>query len=238
MELFNQHLDRQILLNSMASQFANAPREQAQFLKNDNTTLPKGGGLSRGSGLSQNTSGLPDAGYSTRKPAVKAEIASVGNDVSAVSAKGSDEGSDEGKEDETTSATTKTMIPTGKTSHPGGVSSSLAPPTEKSEQKHDTTAPPTKELVGFASDILGFGDEFKNTRSRKALVFKPEDSSKPIQGWKSLRSAGLNSKKFGKTNTNGSNFEHTTKDGVKGRLYFVNTTAWNDIKKKHKITVE
>ena len=125
MDLFNQYLDRQILLNSMASQFANAPREQAQFLKNDNTTLPKGGGLSRGSGLSQDTSGLPDAGYSTRKPAVKAEIASVGNDVSAVgsakgSAKGSDEGSDEGKEDETTPTTTKTMIPTGKTSHPGG----------------------------------------------------------------------------------------------------------------------
>jgi len=236
MDLFNQYLDRQILLNSMASQFANAPREQAQFLKNDNTTLPKGGGLSRGSGLSQNTSGLPDAGYSTRKPAVKAEIASVGNDVSAVSAKGSDEG----KEDDTTPPS-KTIVPTGKSSHPSSSTSSLAPPIAGEEQKHDsqpTTAQPTKELAGFASDILGFGDEFKNTRSRKALVFKPEDSSKPIQGWKSLRSAGLNSKKFGRTNTNGSNFEHTTKDGVKGRLYFVNTTAWNDIKKKHKITVE
>jgi len=233
MDLFNQYLDRQILLNSMASQFANAPREQAQFLKNDNTTLPKGGGLSRGSGLSQNTSGLPDAGYSTRKPAVKAEIASVGNDVSAVSAKESDEG----KEDDT-APPSKTIVPTGKSSHPSSSTSSLAPPIAGEEQKHDstnTTAPPS---VGFASDILGFGDEFKNTRSRKALVFKPEDSSKPIQGWKSLRSAGLNSKKFGKTNTNGSNFEHTTKDGVKGRLYFVNTTAWNDIKKKHKITVE
>jgi len=94
------------------------------------------------------------------------------------------------------------------------------------------------EAKGFSSLVAGFGEPFKNSRSRKSIVFVPHDKSQPLRGWKSLRAAGVSSKKLGKITKNGDSFVHTSKDGQDGKLYFLNTTAWKELRKRKKVLLE
>jgi hypothetical protein len=101
------------------------------------------------------------------------------------------------------------------------------------DEKQSTTPP-----EGFAKLIDGYGEPFKNSRSRKSIVFVPEDKTKPLRGWKSLRNAGLSSKKVGSITKNGHSVFHTAKDGSDGRMYFLNNTAWKGLRRRKKVVME
>jgi hypothetical protein len=92
--------------------------------------------------------------------------------------------------------------------------------------------------LGFAKLIDDYGADFPNSRSRKSVVFVPTEKEKPLRGWKSLRHAGLSSKKLGKIAKNGDKFVHTAKDGTQGDMYFLNNKAWKSLKRKKQIVME
>ena len=236
MDLFNSYLDKQILLNSMASKFANSNAEVNQFVgnpKRDDRPMmnAKTTGLPTGNGLgSQTGTGLEDKQFKSRKPAIKDGIASEEKKAVPEEA-GAGGSSSEG------------IVASGNASS----SSSSPPPNSEEEAKHDgagnagSTAPQPMDVdagSGFDKHISGFGVPFKNSRSRKSLVFVPQEREKPLRGWKSLRNAGLSSKKVGKIGKNGHNIFHTTKDGSDGRMYFLNKQAWDALRRKKKVLLE
>ena len=181
MDLFNSYLDKQILLNSMASKFANSATEVNQFIGNPkrderpmmnakNTGLPTGNGLG-----SQTGTGLEDKQFKSRKPAIKDGIASEEKKAVPEEA-GADGSSSEG------------IVASGNAS--SSSSSSSQPSNSEEEAKHDgnagSTAPQPMNVdagSGFDKHISGFGEPFKNSRSRKSLVFVPAEREKPLRGW-------------------------------------------------------
>jgi hypothetical protein len=117
--------------------------------------------------------------------------------------------------------------------------SSSASPVSSSASPSSTPSPATVvAAVGFPSLIDGFGEPFKNSRSRKSIVFVPNEKALPLKGWKSLRNAGLSSKKVGKILKNGDSIVHTSKAGNDGHMYFLNNNAWGSLKRKKKIVME
>jgi hypothetical protein len=214
MDLFNNYLDRQIMLNSMANQFAGGSTGGQQFMKT-NPPMQKGGGLSKGNGLSQNTqSGLSDATFKQRKKPVQQEM--KGEEKKAV------EGEEQEDED-------------GDIQLSGSVRGGGHNPQD--EGKHDD-APSNSQPQGFSKLIDDFGQDFPNSRSRKSVVFVPNDKALPLKGWKSLRNAGLSTKKLGKITKNGDSFVHTAKDGSHGNMFFLNNNAWKSLRRKKQIQMD
>ena len=102
------------------------------------------------------------------------------------------------------------------------------------EGKHDSVPAPQ----GFSKLIEGFGQDFANSRSRKSVVFVPNEKTLPLRGWKSLRNAGLSTKKLGKITKNGDSFVHTAKDGSQGNMFFLNNSAWKSLRQKKQIVMD
>jgi hypothetical protein len=216
MDLFNSYLDRQLTLNSMAKQFS---ADSGQQFMRTNTPMSTGGGLSKGSGLNQeSTSGLSDATFKKRNKPVQQEM--------KTEAKKAIEAEEEVDED-------------GDIKLSGTVGGGVADQRPAEEKHNDTVeSPKSSKPQGFSKLIDDFGQEFANSRSRKSVVFVPNDKTLPLKGWKSLRNAGLNSKKLGKITKNGDNFAHTTKDGSQGSMYLLNTNAWKSLRRKKTIQID
>jgi hypothetical protein len=210
MDLFNSYLDRQITLNSMANSYAGGSTSGPQFMRTNNP-MQKGGGLQKGDGLNQSTqSGLSDATFKKRNKPVQQEM------------KGEEKKAIEGEEAEEADEDGDIQL----SGHVGGGHN---PP---DEGKHNDTDAAPSQPQGFSKLIDELGQEFPNSRSRKSVVFVPNDKALPLKGWKSLRNAGLTSKKLGKISKNGDNFVHTAKDGSEGSMYFLNNNAWKSLRRK------
>jgi hypothetical protein len=222
MDLFNSYLDKQIALNSMANQFAQSGMNSQAFMGNNQETLFKGGGMPRGGAIPKNTStGLDDTFFKKRKKAVQQELKSAGDEKAKEEVKADGDGDDDDDEDIAMS---------------GNVGGGGAP-----EGKHDAPEDSVESapaVSGFGKLIEGYGEPFKNSRSRKSIVFVPNEKALPLRGWKSLRNAGLSSKKLGKIHKNGDSFYHKAKDGTEGDLFFLNNQAWNGLRRKKKVVLE
>lgn len=210
-DLLNSYIDQKMFLNKLLNQSGSTSNS---FFRNNQDTLPKGGGLNHGSGLAQNTaSGLDDKEFKKKKPFVKEAVNTIKSDEKEVKSEEPDEVKDGD-------------IPVS--GSVGSSSSSSSP-----EEESSVVAP-----VGFSGLIEGFGEPFKSSKSRKSIVFVPNDKALPLKGWKSIRNAGLSSKKIGKINKNGDSIVHTSKDGNDGKMYFLSNQSWNALKRKKKIVIE
>ena len=213
MDLFNSYLDRQITLNSMANHYAGGASSGQQFMRTNNP-MSKGGGLSKGDGLSQNTtSGLSDATFKKRTKPVQQQM--KGEEKKAVESEGEEEQDEDGD-----------IQLSGQVGGQQGQ--------QHEEGKHDSVPAPQ----GFSKLIEGFGQDFANSRSRKSVVFVPNEKTLPLRGWKSLRNAGLSTKKLGKITKNGDSFVHTAKDGSQGNMFFLNNSAWKSLRQKKQIVMD
>jgi hypothetical protein len=227
-QLLNSYIDKQIALNTMATTFAMGAPNQQGFMRNNQNTMLGGGGVPRGSGLGQSStsSGLSDSAFRNRKPALKQEMASAG------------ETGEKPAEAEKEAEGDIRMSSASSQAKPADGDAKPSEPEEQKEAEPVAAEQPVAVAKGFSSLVAGFGDPFKNSRSRKSIVFVPHDKSQPLRGWKSLRAAGVSSKKLGKITKNGDSFVHTSKDGHDGKLYFLNTTAWKELRKRKKVLLE
>jgi hypothetical protein len=214
-DYLSSYIDQKMFLNKLLNQSGNTSQ---QFFSNKQDTLSKGGGLAHGSGLNKDTSsGLDTQGFEQKKPFVQDAVSSAQEETTTGESVGKSEAKEESKVAEITVS--------GSSAKGASPASSSAPSL--------SVAP-----VGFSSLIDGFGEPFKNSRSRKSIVFVPNEKQLPLKGWKSLRNAGLSSKKVGKIAKNGDSIVHTSKAGNDGKMYFLNNNAWGSLKRKKKIVME
>jgi hypothetical protein len=209
-DYLSSYIDQKMFLNKLLNQSGNTSQ---QFFSNKQDTLSKGGGLAHGSGLNKDTS----SGLEQKKPFVQDAVSSAQEETTTGESVGKSEAKEESKVAEITVS--------GSSAKGASPASSPAPS-------------PSVAPVGFSSLIDGFGEPFKNSRSRKSIVFVPNEKQLPLKGWKSLRNAGLSSKKVGKIAKNGDSIVHTSKAGNDGKMYFLNNNAWGSLKRKKKIVME
>jgi hypothetical protein len=221
-DYLSSYIDQKMFLNKLLNQSGNTSQ---QFFSNKQDTLSKGGGLAHGSGLNKDTSsGLDTQGFEQKQPFVQDAVSSAQEETTTGESVGKSEAKEESKVTEITVS---------------GSSAKGASPVSSSASPASSPAPsPSVAPVGFSSLIDGFGEPFKNSRSRKSIVFVPNEKELPLQGWKSLRNAGLSSKKVGKIAKNGDSIVHTSKAGNDGKMYFLNNNAWGSLKRKKKIVME
>ena len=172
MDLFNSYLDKQILLNSMANKFANASQEANQFIGNpmqDERPLnAKNTGLPTGNGLGSNTgTGLEDKQFKTRKPAIKDGITQEEKKSVDVDEDG----------DETMKGVEGGIQASGSVGSKTSSSSSPDPAQQSSGSSSGSISGSSPPAQGFSKHIEGFGEPFKNSRSRKSIVFVPGPTS-------------------------------------------------------------
>jgi hypothetical protein len=94
---------------------------------------------------------------------------------------------------------------------------------------------PSGDHPQFSKYIPDYLTPFKNSRTRKSPVFVADDKGVGLVAWKSLRSAGLSSKKVGKLKHSGVSIPFTH-DTHKGRMYFLSDSALKSLKRKKHVT--
>jgi hypothetical protein len=165
------------------------------------------------------SSGLGDGGFKRKKPFVKQAVSEAGH---------------EGKSQEEKESTVedKEFL---EISGSRGTSASSSSDSKMDTSGLDETSPPGRQPeIGFSSLITDFGTDFKNSRSRKSPIFVADDNSVPLIGWRSLRKAGISTKKIGKIRSNGYSIPFQ-QDGHKGKMYFVSDKAFKALKRKKHI---
>jgi hypothetical protein len=88
--------------------------------------------------------------------------------------------------------------------------------------KEEKKPQPTND---FERSFSGFGVPFSSSRARKSPIFVSE--SKKV-GWKSLRTAKVNSKKLGKLPYSGCKIPYTH-EGSEGSMYFLSTKDFKEV---------
>ena len=216
MNELHQYIDQQLLLGRLGN-------PTPMFAERPNPVNSGGGGLSRGpgSGLPTDVGGIPTGDFDNKKKFVKEAVEEINPGVEA-------------KQEEST----PTVVPQKKDTITlsGTTSSSTKPISVVDSTEHKVDPSSETHLSGFSTLIENFGQEFVSTRSRKSPVFVPDDKSKPIQAWKSLRSARISSKKTGAILKNGMSVSHQIGD-QKGTMYFLSDHALKSLKKKKKTLV-
>jgi hypothetical protein len=201
MNLLHDYIDQQMVMAKLGN--------QRQFFSSRQDTMPRGNGLGGGGGVPQESStGLDDGGFKKQPSFVKQAVKEAGSDKK------------EQKEAPDASDTIKVSGTAG-----SSLSSSSSPPSMETPPEHKG------ETSGFSRIIDDFGADFKNSRSRKSPIFVAEDKTIPLIGWKSLRSAGLTSKKLGKLTTNGTSIPFT-QDNHKGKMFFLSDSSLKALKRK------
>lgn len=213
MNLLHDYIDQQMIMAKLGN--------QRQFFSNRQDTMPRGNGLGLGGGIPQESStGLDDGGFKNQKPVVKQAVKEAGTE------------SKEQKQEDTTSDTVKVSGTAGSSSTSSSTTAPMDMSPGEDEQKISQTPNPSQS--GFSRIIDDYGTAFSNSRSRKSPVFVAEDKTVPLIAWKSLRKAGLSSKKIGKIGTNGFNIPFT-QDGHKGKLFFLNDKSLKALKRRKHI---
>jgi hypothetical protein len=234
MELFNSYLNKQLILNNVTNQFTSK-----QFLRTDRNPFGGGGGLGKGSGLnSGSVGGLNKEVFEKRQQGVKKEMTSKveQSDEKSIKVEQSDEKSQPPPESATekTESASDDIILSGTISGKKVKNEKVQEEVDLEKEAAKVETESTKQVTGFTKLITAYGEPFKNSRSRKSVVFVPTDKSKPLYGWKSLSKAKMSSKRIGKITSNGQSVKYTW-NGLQGNAYFLSTAAWKDINKKKRI---
>jgi hypothetical protein len=233
MELFNSYLNKQLILNNVTNQFTSK-----QFLRTDRNPFGGGGGLGKGSGLNSGSVGLNKEVFEKRQQGVKKEMTSKveQSDEKSIKVEQSDEKSQPPPESATekTESASDDIILSGTISGKKVKNEKVQEEVDLEKEAAKVETESTKQVTGFTKLITAYGEPFKNSRSRKSVVFVPTDKSKPLYGWKSLSKAKMSSKRIGKITSNGQSVKYTW-NGLQGNAYFLSTAAWKDINKKKRI---
>jgi hypothetical protein len=233
MELFNSYLNKQLILNNVTNQFTSK-----QFLRTDRNPFGGGGGLGKGSGLNSGSVGLNKEVFEKRQQGVKKEMTSKveQSDEKSIKVEQSEEKSQPPPESATekTESASDDIILSGTISGKKVKNEKVQEEVDLEKEAAKVETESTKQVTGFTKLITAYGEPFKNSRSRKSVVFVPTDKSKPLYGWKSLSKAKMSSKRIGKITSNGQSVKYTW-NGLQGNAYFLSTAAWKDINKKKRI---
>jgi hypothetical protein len=226
MDLFNQYLDRQITLNTMANQFSASSSQQ--FMRTKNDAIPKGGGLATGSGLNQESnSGLVDTTFKKRSAPVKEEMqsdekTSIQDDESAPDGYIRMSGTAVGSSSGATTAFEDVVVAVEETK----ADDQPQPEPQPDEGKHNDE----DNRHGFAREIQDFGLVFKQSAS-KAMFFIPNDTTIDPVGFSSISKSDIKPAVFKNVKKNGDTVEYTY-HGAPGIIHVMNTQNYKRLRRR------
>jgi hypothetical protein len=214
MNLLHSYIDQQMIISKLG--------QQRQFFSNNQDTMMRGGGLSNGGGVPQErNSGLDSGGFHKQKPFVKQAVAESGNE-------------NKSEEEKKSSGESEVVTIRGTSGSSSSSSSSSRAPMDTTSLE-EKSPQPSGDHPKFSKYIPDYLTPFKNSRTRKSPVFVADDKGVGLMAWKSLRSAGLSSKKVGKLKHSGVSIPFTH-DTHKGRMYFLSDSALKSLKRKKHVT--